>query len=191
MFSPKLPLLECQLSICYFTNMPTQFYCKERPQRHGKPSYNAVSSADQQGFCTRAARFTAAAVCSWTLSARWQHSAWCYWISSGLVWSTTFCLLFPQASQRDAAYWLSTTRRPSSCAHWPPHSKTALQLQLLRHSEEWGEHKPSITPQAGTLAATCPVSRLACCSALQSYFCKYPSNRWSVKTSPTVELPHH
>lgn len=86
---------------------------------------------------------------------------------------------------------MSKTSLPSSRAPWPPHSRTAPGLQLLRRSEELGERRPSIAPQAGTSAAACPVSGSACCSALQSYFCKYPSNRRSVKTSPKVELPHH
>lgn len=88
LFAPDLPLPQHQLSIHYFTDVLTQFYCKKRPQHHGKPPWSTTSSADQWGFFIRGAMSPPAAVCSWTLSARQQQ-----WVSgvteSPPAWSET------------------------------------------------------------------------------------------------------
>jgi len=103
------------------------------------------------------------------------------------------CVLSPvSTSQRGAAYCSSSTSFFGPCPDCPSHSKMAPGLQLLRCSEDLGEGRPSVTPQAGLSAAACLMLCSAHCSALRRCFCKYPSNSWSwpAKTSPKAELPH-
>lgn len=119
----------------------------------------------------------------WQTATQQQYLALLSLLQPGLKW---FCPLSPQAKQRNAVYCSSKTSLPDSCADHPPHSKRALKIQLQRYSENLGEKRASVTHQARSSAATCPISHSAHSLALQSCFCKYTSNSWwwSIKISP-------